>query len=117
MLTGMETSDSSTWPAIDHYGSEFEEMVMDAQDLCSTCNRQPNCIRCPEPGVTLRECEEYVGLSPPHGSTPHEQPPPIPRMTPPGEFTFLGLCANCERRHDCGRARQPGGVWHCEEYQ
>jgi hypothetical protein len=29
---------------------------------------------------------------------------------------LAGLCVNCEHRAGCTLPRDPGGVWHCEEY-
>jgi hypothetical protein len=30
---------------------------------------------------------------------------------------FRGLCVDCEKRHQCDKARTESGVWHCKDYQ
>lgn len=34
-----------------------------------------------------------------------------------GDNEPLGLCTNCENLPDCHLPKNPGGVWHCEEYE
>ena len=35
----------------------------------------------------------------------------------PGGKEPLGLCANCDNLAHCRLPKNPGGVWHCEEYE
>jgi len=30
---------------------------------------------------------------------------------------LVGLCVDCEARHNCTFPKSEGGVWHCEEYR
>jgi len=104
-------------------GSREEKIMSDIieyNDLCSTCNLGPDCVRRKHHGQPVLYCEEFDDY----------QPQPEKKFTPFGEYdarenfvtsrlsssSSMGLCAFCDNQGTCANANKNGGVWHCEEY-
>ena len=87
--------------------------------LCVNCKHLGDCIYPTKAAAPIIECEMYEC-----------GPPASPRLTvvkakqhssdqSPGlsEDEALGLCVNCANLPHCRLPKNPGGVWHCEEYE
>ncbi|MBI2923194.1 MAG: hypothetical protein HYY18_19230 [Planctomycetes bacterium] len=82
--------------------------------LCQTCGHVERCAYlalCDHPRM---QCEEFFA--------PGAEPAPVRPQAPEvaaleADAGLMGLCANCQARAECSYARQPGGVWFCEEYR
>jgi hypothetical protein len=87
--------------------------------LCVNCKHLGDCIYPAKAAAAILECELYecgpaasprliVVKAKQHSS---DESPGL------SEDEALGLCANCESLPHCRLPKNPGGVWHCEEYE
>lgn len=87
--------------------------------LCLTCNNSPNCAYRKLRGFDAMFCEMFDDhVTPREAAYGGSNPGPLrsaPRPEP--EAPVVGLCSNCEHRHECAYPKPEGGVWHCEEYR
>ena len=94
--------------------------TFETQGLCSTCKNCETCMYIKTACRPVLQCEEFE---------PFESRPFVPLINEPlmnreqviadmdENMDLKGLCVNCEKRYDCKFPKQPGGVWHCEEYE
>ncbi len=91
--------------------------------ICYTCNVAPNCVQRERSGDRpIWFCENFDNEVSPGTSYEetgfYHRPGESPKLPGVDEVTeFKGLCVNCDNRKLCRHAKQPGGIWHCEEYQ
>ena len=90
------------------------------EGLCCTCKNCETCMYLQKADRPILQCEEFTPFeSRPFKAIPKREGLPtkeqvIARMDE--DPSLKGLCVNCDRRFDCKFCKQPGGVWHCEEY-
>lgn len=87
------------------------------RSLCCTCLYEEGCLQGGSLDRPVVHCELFDcgrrARSGPRASVSG------PALLSAAETTTraLGLCVNCDLRHDCALHRPEGGVWHCEEYR
>lgn len=85
--------------------------------LCATCDRAPRCTFPRDPERPVVDCDEFSGLALPP-LTIRAAREARPSASPGARSAPLrGLCATCERRHDCTYPKPEVGVWHCDEFE
>jgi len=88
--------------------------------LCATCNSREICIARHGFIGPVLQCEEFDDSM--YGDT-QMQGIIAGRKTNENKVEnsepdiSMGLCCTCENRSFCILSKQPGGVWHCEEYK
>lgn len=83
--------------------------------MCSTCENARDCTHARGAGIPILECDDAPPLEIAYVSpvgVAQGTRAPIP-MRSAGK----GLCATCDRRHDCTYPKPEGGVWRCEEFE
>ncbi len=89
--------------------------------LCVNCMHKEHCTFLATAQDPVICCEEYDILTPDLQRDPIEslKENPYEKQSVITEYNdaLQGLCINCEHNSSCKSAGQPGGVWHCEEYQ
>ncbi len=97
-----------------------ERAPLAPRGLCATCDRASHCTFPRDPERPVLECEEFSGLVLPPltiRAAREAHPPASPGTRPAAPPALRGLCATCERRHDCTYPKPEFGVWHCDEFE
>ena len=85
--------------------------------LCSTCKHAQQCTLKCKGEKPVFYCEEFDFDRPIAMNIVNPfQVHPRPAKTN-GKTQYVGLCSDCEDRHECGSAKTEGGIWHCQEYR
>ena len=107
-----------------HLGSKEENIMSDIveyNDLCSTCNFGPDCVRRKHHGKPVLYCEEFSDYQ----DVPKKPYRAFGDYDAREKFVTsrletartMGLCAFCDNQGTCANSDREGGVWHCEEYR
>ena len=80
--------------------------------ICETCRFRWACVYHATSEDPVWDCNEYAALGKADASD-RARPVVANHDVDPAE----GLCANCDHRGDCPKARGEGGIWFCEEYR
>ena len=106
-----------------HSGGEEENGMSDIvqfNDLCTTCNHGPTCVRRKHHGKPVLFCEEFDDYQPsapkPFRAFADYGPEEKAEASRLSSARLIGLCAFCESRDLCTIPKKEGGIWHCEEY-
>ena len=95
--------------------------IIEYNDLCTTCNHGPTCVRRRHHGKPVLYCEEFDDYQPspekPLRSFADYGPAEKLETSKLTSARSMGLCAFCENQDTCENANKNGGVWHCEEYR
>lgn len=95
--------------------------IIEYNDLCSTCNYGPDCVRRKHHGKPVLYCEEFDDYQPspekPHRGFADYDPGEKLETSKLATSRSMGLCAFCENQDICTIPKKEGGVWHCEEYR
>jgi hypothetical protein len=92
-------------------------MLQTYVDLCTTCNRESNCVNRSAPDTQVFECEDFTEHEGVKRTFPENRFRPHATVSPNGK-TVKGLCGDCLNRKNCSMVQMlEGGVWHCEEYR
>ena len=95
--------------------------IVEYNDLCTTCNYRPDCVRRKRHGKPVLYCEEFDDYQPPRkkvqrGFAEYDSQEKVEISRLASERS-LGLCSFCENRDSCTIPKNEGGIWHCEEYR
>lgn len=115
---GVKTAAVPQVPEETDASEQLREKLIESS-LCVNCKHVGDCIYPLKAAAPILECELYEC-----------GPPARPRLIvvkarqrlseeSPGlsEDEALGLCVNCANLPHCKLPKNPGGVWHCEEYE
>jgi len=98
---------------------ELKDTIMESsskeQGICSTCVHLENCEHRRKTTGPIWFCEDFDDYVPEKAER-KIKPAGTPPQPDPNDDKFMGLCVNCDHRFTCVNAKQPGGVWFCEEY-
>ena len=105
-------------------GSKEENImtnIIEYNDLCTTCNHGPDCVRRKHHGKPVLYCEEFDDFQPPPEKTyrafaEYDSSEKL-ETSKLASARNMGLCAFCESQKTCTIPKKEGGVWHCEEYR
>jgi hypothetical protein len=94
--------------------------TVEYNDLCSTCNYGPECVRRKHHNQPVLYCEEFddyqrAHRQPARGFGEYE-PKEMTDLSRLSSARTMGLCAFCENQGICANTAKNVGVWHCEEY-
>jgi len=94
--------------------------IIEYNDLCTTCNYGPDCVRRKHHGKPVLYCEEFDDYQPspekPYRAFADYDPKEKTEISRLSSARSTGLCAFCENQDICTIPKKEGGVWHCEEY-
>ena len=88
--------------------------------LCSSCKHASTCTFPKDPERPSFYCEEFeIEVAPKMQTAGGEKQQPVTPDTGKfkGKTQFVGLCCDCENRHNCIFPKPDGGIWHCQEYR
>jgi hypothetical protein len=87
--------------------------------LCATCVHYDGCAYSEKRGESnVIFCEDFSDGQFPVTRTLETRKPRVGRRPSASKKAkqHKGLCRNCVHTEVCAYVRQPGSVWHCEEY-
>jgi hypothetical protein len=85
--------------------------------ICSNCIHARTCRYALNAARPVHFCDIYEVNGKEVQDAPVETPRRRTRSDGVTAGRFRGLCVDCEKRHQCDRARTESGVWRCEDYQ
>jgi hypothetical protein len=85
------------------------------QGICQNCVHVGQCVQLQKSTSPVWFCDNFDCTETSECQTVNVILPP--KKVVVNQEKFQGLCSNCDQRSYCINARQPGGVWHCEEYR
>ena len=87
--------------------------------LCINCKHLGDCIYPMKAAAPILECEMYECGPPARPKLTVVKTKQLTSAESPelSEDETLGLCVNCANLPRCHLPKNPGGVWHCEEYE
>jgi len=87
--------------------------------LCVNCKHLGDCIYPTKAAASILECEMYEcgPAAGPRLIVVKAKPHCADESSGLSADEALGLCVNCANLAHCRLPKNPGGVWHCEEYE
>ena len=95
--------------------------IIEYNDLCTTCNYGPDCVRRKSHGKPVLYCEEFDDYVPApkksYRAFGEYDPAEVAEISKLVDSRTMGLCAFCDNHATCVNPGKAEGIWHCEEYR
>ena len=87
--------------------------------ICANCKHLGGCMYPANAAAPILECEMYEcgPAASPRLMVVKTKQHSSDQSAGLSEDEALGLCVNCANLPRCRLPKNPGGVWHCEEYE